>query len=182
MKYKLSKKAFEIDFSKIEEGYLYDSSSFITYAENRNKAKSELLRMAYCENICLTGEDEELTYLTIPVIRCKEADKYFFEDKEMTLLSIDRELRERKRISDLDEILNNKHIKYCYIVKNGYYRPNNCGYTDFKHRAGVYSKEEAVSSAKSCSDIRIMRIDINEHNQMINDEINELKTRLLEQH
>lgn len=179
MKYELSKKAYEIDFSKIEEGYLYDSSSFITYAENRNKAKSKLLKMAYCENICLIGEDEEVNYLTIPVIRCKEADKYVFEDREMTLLAIEDELRERKRISDLDEILNNENIKYCYIIKNGYYRPNNCGYTDFKHRAGVYLKEEAVNSAKGCRDIRLETIDIEEHNQMINDEIKDLKTRLL---
>ena len=171
MKYTLAKKAYEIDFSRIEEGFLYDSSSFIIHSETRNKAKSELLKKAYCENICLSGEDDEVNYLTIPVIRCKEADKYFFEDKEMSLSSIEEELTERKRIFDLDEILNNEYIKYCYIIKRGYYRPNNCGYTDFKHRAGVYSIEEAVSSAKSCRDIRIERIDINEHNQMIKDEV-----------
>ena len=179
MKYTLAKKAYEIDFSRIEEGFLYDSSSFIIHSETRNKAKSELLKKAYCENICLSGEDDEVNYLTIPVIRCKEADKYFFEDKEMSLSSIEEELTERKRIFDLDEILNNEHIKYCYIIKRGYYRPNNCGYTDFKHRAGVYSKEEAVSSAKGCRDIRIERIDIDEHNQMIKDEVQELNTRLL---
>lgn len=179
MKYKISKKAYEIDFSKIEEGFLYDSSSFITYAETRNKAKTQLLKQVYCENICLNGEDEEVTYLTIPVIRCKESDKYFFEDKEMTLYQIEEELTERKRISVLDEILNNENIKYCYIRKGSYYRPNNSGYTDFKHKAGVYLKEDAVSSAKSCRDIWLERIDIEEHNKMINDEVRELQRKIL---
>lgn len=179
MKYKLAKKAYEIDFSKIEEGFLYDSSSFITYAETRNKAKSQLLKQSYCESICLEGEDEEVTYLTIPVIRFKEADKYFFEDKEMSLYDIEQELSERKRLADLQEILDNENIKYCYIRKGGYYKQNSCGYTDFKHRAGVYTKEEAVSHAKSCRDIWLERIDIEEHNKMMNEEINDLISRVL---
>jgi len=41
MKYKIVKKAYEIDFSRIEEGYLWASE--ISYAENRNKAKADLL-------------------------------------------------------------------------------------------------------------------------------------------
>ena len=179
MKYKLAKKAYEIDFSKIEEGFLYDSSSFISYAETRNKAKSELLKKTYCENICLDGEDDEVTYLTIPVIRCKEADKYIFEDKQMSLYDIEKELFERKRLADLQEILDNENIKYCYIRKGGYYKPNSCGYTDFKHRAGVYTKEEAVSHAISCRDIWLERIDIEEHNKMMKDEIRDLERRLL---
>lgn len=179
MKYKLAQKAYEIDFSKIEEGFLYDSSRFITYAETRNKAKSQILKEAYCESICLEGEEDEVTYLTIPVIRCKEADKYFFEDKEISLYQIEEELTERKRLSDLQEILDNESIKYCYIRKGGYYKPNSCGYTDFKHRAGVYTKKEAVSHAKSCSDIWLERIDIEDHNKMIQSEIQDLQTRIL---
>lgn len=181
MEYKLAKKAYEIDFSKIEEGYLYDSSSFIIYAETRNKAKTDLLKKAYCESICLSGEEDEVTYLTIPVIRCKSADKYFFEDKEMSLFNIDEELTERKRLSVLQEILDNQHIKYCYIRKGSYYGPNSRGYTDFKHKAGIYTKEEAVSHAKSCRDLWLERIDIEDHNKMINQEVRELQTRLLKQ-
>lgn len=179
MEYKLAQKAYEIDWSKIEEGFLYDSSSFIVYAETRNKAKTELLKKAYFENVCLSGEDDEVTYLTIPVIRCKEADKYKFEDKDLTKRQIEEIQTERQRIYDLDEILNNPNIKYCYIVKGSYYRPNSCGYTDYKHKAGVYTKEEAVSHAKSCRDIRLERIDIEDHNKMIQSEINELKRRII---
>ena len=41
-KYVLSEKAWEIDFSRIEEGYLY--GEMIVYAETRNKAKTLLLK------------------------------------------------------------------------------------------------------------------------------------------
>tara|TARA_R110000772_G_scaffold255955_1_gene372315 strand:+ start:777 stop:1313 length:537 start_codon:yes stop_codon:yes gene_type:complete len=177
MKYTLAKKAYEIDFSKIEEGFLYDS--FMTYAETRNKAKSQLLKRAYCENVCLSGEDEEVTYLTIPVIRCKQADKFHFEGAELSLYDIDQLKFEKKRNKSLDDILNDNGIKYCYIRKGSYYKPNSCGYTDFKHRAGVYSKEEAVSSAKSCRDITLEIIDIQSHNEMLNIEIAELQNKLL---
>lgn len=99
----------------------------------------------------------------------------------MSMYDINEELSKRKRISDLDEILNNEYIKYCYIIKrDSYYVPHSCGYTDFKYKAGVYSKEDAVSSAKSCRDLRIERIDIDEHNQMIKDRIQDLNTRLLD--
>lgn len=179
MEYKLAQKAYEIDFSKIEEGFLYDSSRFITHAKTRNKAKTQLLKEAYCESVCLIGEDDEVNYLTIPVIRCKQADKYFFEDKEMSLHAIEEELTERKRLSDLQEILDNESIKYCYIRKGSYYKPNSCGYTDFRHRAGIYSKTEAVKHAKSCRDLDLVEIDIDEHNKMIQSEIQDLQTRIL---
>ena len=167
---KIIKKAYQVDLNKIEEGYLY--SPMICYAENRNKAKSSLLGENLYSDLKLAGEEEEVTYLTTPVVRCKSADKYDFEGLEMTQRQIDDELTERKRLSVLDEILNNKSIKYCYIRKRGYYRPNSCGYTDFKHRAGVYEKEKAVSHAKGCKEIWLEIIDIDEHNNMITSELN----------
>lgn len=177
MKYRTVKKAYEINLGSIEEGYLYPQ--MITYADNINKAKVQLLKDSYCENICLEGEEEEVTYITIPVIRCKEADKLDFEGKEMSLCQIEDEIEERRRNYVLDEILNNKHIKYCYIIKGGYYRPNYCGYTEYVHKAGVYDKEDAVRHAKGCKDIRLERIDIDEHNKAIEEEIKDLKTRIL---
>lgn len=177
MKRKLVKKAYEINFSKVEEGYLYCPE--VCYAETRNKAKSLLLAQTRYESIMLRGEDDEVTYLTIPVIRCKHADKYEFEGMEKTKGQIEDILAERKRIASFDEILDNDSYVYCYIRKNGrgYYKPNSSGYTDFQHRAGVYTKEEGVSSAKGCRDIWLERIDIDEHNQMIDDEIKQLKWR-----
>lgn len=178
-KYKLVEKAWKINFSKIEEGYLYDPSFFIAYAETRNKAKSILLDKAYCENICLEGEEDECTYMTLPVIRYKEADKYLFEDKHLTLWQIEEKIHEKKRLDKLEEILKDGSVSHYYIKKGGYYRPGGAGYTDFKSRAGIFTKEEAVSSAKSCRDLTIIPIVVEEHNIMITEEINELKTRLI---
>ena len=40
--YTITQKAYEIDLDKLDEGYLSDS--IICYAENSNKAKTELLK------------------------------------------------------------------------------------------------------------------------------------------
>jgi hypothetical protein len=170
-------KAYEIDFSKIEEGFLY--SERICYAKNRNEAKSILLRENKDENICIKGTDDELNYLNIPVIRCKNADKVIFDGKEVVRSSIDELIIERERIAKLHEIANNPNIKYCYIIKGSYYRPNSCGYTSLRFEAGVYPKDEAVSHAKSVREIRLEWVDIEEHNKMINQKIAELQGRLL---
>lgn len=86
---------------------------------------------------------------------------------------------ERRRLSKLDEILMNPSVKYCYIRKGSYYRPNSCGYTDYKHKAGVYTKEDAVDHAKGCRDLSLEIVDVPEHNQMIQSEIQELQKRIL---
>lgn len=181
MKYELAKKAWEINFDNIEEGYLYDQGFYVVYANTRNKAKSKLLTLADCEGIRLKGEEDEVDYLTIPVIRSKKYDKYYFEGEALTIYSIEGRLRERERLESLQEILDNNSIKFCYIKKGSYYRPNSCGYTDFTHMAGVYTKEEAVSKAESCEDLRIIPIDISEHNKMIEERIKDLTTRLIKQ-
>lgn len=178
-KYTLVEKAYKINFGKIEEGYLYDEDSFVVYAETLNKAKYKLLEKAYCENICLRGSDDEVTYITIPVIRAKEHDTFLFEGEPLTKIGIIKKLRDRDRESELNKILDDDSISHCYIKKGSYYRPNSCGYTDFIHRAGVFTKQKAVSSAMSCRDLYIIPIDIEKHNKMIQDEIDDLKTRLI---
>lgn len=177
MEYKLAQKAYKIDFSRIEEGYLY--SEITCHAESLNKAKVILLSKCKYENVCLHGTDDEVTYLSIPVIRCKELDKYQFEDKEYTKFKIEEILNNRKRISDLDSLINDDQIKYCYITKGSYYRPNSRGYTDFIFKAGVFTKEYAVSNAKSVSSLKIIPINIEEHNSMISEEINDLQSRII---
>lgn len=176
-KYELKQKAYGIDFSRIEEGFL--CSEEYVHAESRNKAKSLLLdKIGYQ---CLaTTYGEEITYLNIPVVRAPEYDLYLFEGAEKTKQNIEEILEQRKRTASLDKILLNPEIKYCYIKKRGsYYCPHSCGYTQFKHKAGVYTKEEAIYEAKSCYELDIIPIDIAEHNKMIRNEINDLSTRLL---
>lgn len=171
------KKAYEIDLDRLEEGYLSDS--IICYAENFNKAKTELLKMVKYDGWKLKYSGDELTYLNIPVKRRKSSDQVIFEGNKVTRYSIDGIIKERERIAKLDEILNNPNIKYCYIIKGSYYRPNSCGYTSIKSEAGVYPKDEAVKHAKSVREIRLEWCDVEEHNRMINDKIRELRGRLL---
>lgn len=170
-------KAYQIDLDRLDEGYLSDT--IMCYANNVNEAKKKLLQEVKYDNWKLKYTDAELTYLNIPVIRRKSDDKILFEGKAVTEIEMNRILYKRERDLLLENILNDPNIKYCYIKKGSYYRPNNCGYTDMKHRAGVYSKEEAVQSAKSCDELTIIPIDILEHNKMINNEISELSSRLL---
>lgn len=174
---KVVKKGYEINFSKIEEGYLYDNRTCST--DTLNQAKSILVKENRYENICLMGEDDEVNYLTIPVVRCQPADKYEFEDSLKTIHEIRNILNKRKRLNKLNSFLENPDISYCYIKKGSYYRPDGCGYTDMRHRAGVYTKQDAVSQAKSVQDLYIIPINIEEHNKMINDEIDDLKSRIL---
>lgn len=46
--------------------------------------------------------------------------------------------------AELNKIIKNKNITHCYIHKGSYYKPNACGYTDFKTRACIFKKEGSV--------------------------------------
>lgn len=176
---KIVEKAYKIDLNRIEEGYIY--SDFICHAENRNQAKKLLLDKVKYESMKHKWTDDEITYLNIPIIRCKEADKVVFENEIVKRYKIDRIIHERDRVNQLNNILNDPNIKYCYIRKHGsYYGPNNSGYTSYSHEAGVYSKEDAVDSAKSCDDLTIIPIVIEEHNKMLRDSINRLSSKIID--
>lgn len=85
-----------------------------------------------------------------------------------------------QREIDLQGILNNPDVIYCYIFKNGaYYRSNCQGYTDYKYQAGVYEKSKAVSEAMACDQIIPIPINIKEHNMMIRNEMLQLERKLL---
>lgn len=176
--FKIIKKAYEVNFDKIEDGFL--ASDQWCYAENRNEAKKRLLDEIIYDDWKLKYCDEPVDYLTIPVVRCKALDLVEFKGKEIKRCRIEDIIEERNRHAELDKILNNPDVKFCYIVKAGvYYRPNNCGYTQYQQKAGVYEKEDAVKSAKSCGELWIRPIDIEEHNKIINAEIETLRKNLI---
>lgn len=171
------KKAWELNFDKIKDGFL--GSTIIVYADNVNKAKQLILTEITYDEWVLKHTEEVINYMNIPIVRCKGADRVIFEGTPTRRNDIEEIKQERKRIAELDAILNNPAITHCYIDKGGYYRPNWCGYTDQLHRAGIYTKQEAVEHAKKVREIRLKPIDNTEHNNMINKEIAELKTRLI---
>lgn len=176
-------KAYCIDLYKIRAGFMW--SIFICYASNINKAKQLLLAEVKYEDMELENPDPfkpggiELTYLNIPVKRHKDADKVLFEGEIVKRGEIPYIIKERERKEELQAILDCKETTHCYIYKGGYYRPNSAGYTDMKIRAGVYTKQEAVEHAKRCREIRLVKIDNQEHNLLILDEIKSLKSRLI---
>lgn len=177
--YQLKSKAYQLDLNKIEDGY--SASERVCHADSFNKARSVLFKEIQYEDWKCRFYGTDITYLNIPVKRWKDGDKYEFEGEDVPLWKIQEILAERERTSALDGILNDDSIIYCYIGKRGgYYRPNSGGYTEMRIRAGVYTKEEAVSSAKSCNEVDAVPINIEEHNQLLTQEINELKTRLIQ--
>lgn len=172
-------KAYQIDLDRLSEGYLSDI--IMCYAENLNKAKSILLEKIKYDNWKLAYSNDEVNYLNIPVIRRKSDDKIIFEGSEATKNQVSDIIYERERIAKIDEILNNQFITYCYIYKSGqgYYRENKCGYTYLKHEAGIYEKQDAACDAKSVKQLSIQPIDVEEHNKLLNDKINELTKKLI---
>jgi len=171
-------KCYEIDFSKIDEGYL--SCETFCQAETVGKAKSLLMEQIRHDSWKLKYSNEDVAYLNIPVKRSKENDIYDFEGVNMVMSIIRIKLRERQRVDELNTVLNDESIKYCYIKKRGlYYLPTSSGYTERITQAGVFEKVCAVGSAKSCDEIIIVPINIFDHNQRIANEVKELNSRIL---
>ena len=78
-------------------------------------------------------------------------------------------------------MLSKSDVKFFYIFKNGlYYRPNSCGYTPYIYQAGIYEKKDAIDSARYCREITLLPVDVEKHNQIIKEEIEKLKTNLIE--
>lgn len=173
----ICEKGYQINLEKIEEGYLF--SGYFCSASNLNQAKQKLLKGLQFIELKRKYTDEPITYMNIPVIRCKDADMVVFEGDTVKRHKIRDILHKRKRDAELDAILNDEKVRYCYIYKNGYYMPGYCGYTGSIIYAGVYEKKDAIEHARGVNEIRILPINEIEHNKAINDFIEELKTRLI---
>lgn len=170
--------AYKIDLNKIEEGFLF--SDVVCHAESLNKAKYKLLEKVRYDGMKLKYYDEELSYLNIPVVRHPDADLVEFEGDFITQDEISQILHQRERLNRFESILADQNISHCYIRKHGnYYMPNGCGYTQLKVRAGIYTKEDAIGHGKSCGDLQIIPINIQEHNEMIESEIQELTSKII---
>lgn len=173
----IAKKAWGINWGKIDGGAYCAGNIESVYADTRGKAKSLLLPDISDYKLFKTGE--YVTYTTIPIVIIYEDDKYNFDGEILSEWEYEKKQAELKRLSDLQLILDDNGITHCYIRKGSYYRPNSCGYTDRIDRAGVYTKEYAVSHAKSCDELSIIPINKKEHNAMITNEIKELRMRLI---
>lgn len=174
----LIKRSYKIDLTRINDSYLSDSY-YSCVADSLNQARSILYDKARGGGLELKSGDK-LSLVNLPVVRNPVGDLYLFEGRCLSFSEISDVLFEKTRISELDSLLNNDSVSYCYIKKGSYYyRENSCGYTSNKLYAGVYIKQEAINIVKSCTSLTLIPIDIERHNSMIDAAIEDLKTRLI---
>lgn len=172
---KIIEKGWSVDLSMIDEGYL--CSQISCNAPTKNKAKSKLLpETKYLVN----RYGEEITYLNIPIFRDNTVDLVEFQDEVMQRFKAENLIQSYKHLDELNTILNDPKIEYCYIIKRGsYYGDNYCGYTEYKYKAGIYPKEDAVRHCRGCNELSLISIDIQEHNTYIQKHIEELKKKII---
>lgn len=175
----LIKKAYQINPSNLlEPWHVCDNVYFGT----RGRVKLQAL----ADNDSLETQYEgELTFLNIKVKRAKQYDKYLVDGVEKSLKEIEYDNRVKERNAEFKQLLKDNPKGKAYIMKGGlYWRPNNSGYTEIKHIAGVYDLADAISICKSSDLSRYERpILINpiEHNKMINYLIEKLTNNLIKQ-
>lgn len=170
-------KGWQILLTSIEEGYLYDDIT--CRAKTRSKAKSILLNKSEVLGMQNRWGDD-ISYLNIPVVRCKEIDLIEYNGEIISRTAIKWNIKKEKHKKELTEILENPNITHCYIKKRGlYYRDNYCGYVEERLGAGIYTKKEACYHADGCLELTVIPIDTKEHNDYINNHINKLKNRII---
>lgn len=127
---------------------------------------------------------EPITFLSLKMKRQPKSDTYLIggEIKTEATIELDAQIKEKNDALD-DILLQNPPTAMAYIRKGGYYyRPNNAGYTEYVLEAGVYTLEDAVSSVRNTGyydHMSAIVIDKEVHNKMINDKIQELKSKLI---
>lgn len=171
-------KAYEIDLDRISEGYLY--SNYICHADNKSQAKSALLKQSQYDDLKLRITEEPVTYLTLPVVRIKSFDKYMYKGELMTQENIIRLEAMDEHNARLQSVLDDNQVTHCHISKRSYYyRDGYCGYTEDINKAGVYPKADAVEHCKNSTELCMIPIDAQEHNERINKAIEEMQARML---
>ncbi len=152
-------------------------------AKTEHEARKELLKMCYNYSVEENHLGDPITYINIRIKRFKEMDKYLVDGKLKTLQQIDYDTRVIENRNMLNKMLSDNPNSYAYIRKGGYfYCSNYCGYTEYKENAGVYTMEQAVKACLGIDIAAYMRpelIDVESHNKMISDKIEQLQSKIL---
>lgn len=170
-------KGWQLDSFKME--LCYNINDYVVSAATEDEAKRKLFMLESVYKMRLsTGE--LLTLDNIPLIECPEADIVMCCGEPVRRNRV-REFEENKAIEQSRNALRNyPGITHCYISKGGsYYRPDYKGYTEHRYLAGVYTKEDAISSCKDVRYTNIMPIDIEEHNAYLSGIIAEIQSRII---
>lgn len=174
MNFIIEKKGYKIDLDRVQDTYLWSERQ--CQADSVNEAKKLLLDTVRYDDMRLNNGDD-VTYLNIPVVRAKGVDIIIYNGEKKERWRVEFDIAEEQRISELRELCLSH--KYFYIYKGSYYRPNSNGYTSLKEFAGVYDSKDAFISARHCREVRLIPINIEEHNNMIEKTISNLSSRLI---
>lgn len=156
----------------------------IVIAKNEHEARLKALSNLKEQDIDYDSNGDEFTYISVRLKRSPDHDRFMIDGKLKSRQDIEYNLNMRERDEEFKKLLADNPNSYAYIRKGGYYyKPNNCGYTEFQSYAGVYSLEEAVRACLNTSLSDYMRPilinNIDEHNEMINKQIASLQQRLI---
>jgi len=174
--YNSTPKAWQLDMSVINEGYLYEEA--IVIANTRGKAKSKFLRKFRDSMVLSNGE--ELSFTKIYIFLRRDLKPTLYDGEWITKAAFDSIMEEESRKNDLELLRDNESVKYCFIKKRGmFYRENSCGYTHNKLEAGVYTKKDALAEARHCSDLTLVSVDVNSYNTLLKERVEFLKSKLL---
>jgi len=175
MKLEIIEKAYIFNTENIEEPWFYED--IIEHAETRGKAKMKIWKhLDDVKNIY----GEEITFLNLPVKRCKSQDKVLYKGEIYTRERLKYYEDIHKNDILLDYYMKDKSITHCYKKKGGkFYSWNNSGYVSYKHVAGVYPKEEAIPYCKGQLEVTCVPINNQEHNEIILNYIARVKKGLI---
>lgn len=176
---KPTEKAWEVPQHIFKEPWF--APEIIVYANTRSEAKTKALNKLDGEY--LDKWDEPIGFLNIKILRKKSADKLLIDGEVKLQYEIDRDKSYKDREEMLNKLLLDNPGSMAYIKKGyNYYMPNNCGYTERKDTAGIYTLEDAIDSVRRCSlmdGMQAIVINKEEHNNMIMDKIKDLSTRII---
>ncbi len=179
--YLLAEKAYVINNINFDEPWYCPDKIF--YSTTVGKAKLLALNEIRYDGFTDKYTDQDISFLNIRMKRDFDNDKYIVDGILKTKNSIDYDQQVNERKIKYQKIVADNPNGKAYILKRGsYYMSGWCGYTDYKHKAGIYDVAEAARHVMSCSlrdNMHMVLIDPVEHNEMILKEIEALKTRLV---
>ncbi len=176
----LQQKAWAINTVNFDQPWHVPDGPY--YAETKGKAKQKVLADLRYDNF-VDHNGKQIDFLNLKVYRAKLADKYLVDGQQKTLGEIEYDERRKQKVVQISKLVADNPNAMAYIRKGcKYYRPGHAGYTEILTSAGVYPIAEAARTVLACSldDMMMLEvIDNSEHNKMIRDAMEDLKSRLI---
>lgn len=149
-------KAWTLDLDDYSEPWYI--SDPVVYANTKGEARMKFLDYLAKEGV-ERQDGEEITFINIRVRRDKTLDKKLWRGELVSFKKYSELEKEVNHEKELDRILADDSITFCYIKKRGaYYCSNYRGYTEVEFFAGIYPKKDAVKHASRITEITLIPI------------------------